>query len=108
MAGDPFAIFREGTSRQETLKVIWPELYECLAGIGKHAKPRNLFCVIGDCVDVTTPRRARVPAAGRLTPNGHPACEKHLKLAEIPGGYPLARMTEDEIEFHRSQARRGR
>lgn len=104
MAGDPFLIFRATPSRQETLKVIWPELYECLAGIGRHAEPRNLLCVIGDC-PVTTPRR---PAAGRLSPNGHPACAEHLKGAEIRGGYPLKRITLDEAEFHRAEAEAGR
>lgn len=108
MPGDPFAIFREGGSRRETLKVIWPELYECLAGIGAFAKPRNLYCVIGECSKAAK-ARAGVPAAGRLTVNGHPACKHHLHaLADIPGGWPLRRLDSDEAEHHRREAERGR
>lgn len=87
---DPFRIFAAGRSKQETLKVIWPALYECLARLDKPSAPRVLHCVIGAC-SVAKPRR---PALGRLTPNGHPACVEHLRTCERPGGWPLKRMSE--------------
>lgn len=83
---DPFAIFRNTPNRHGTLKALWPELYNCLAGTDKPEVPRERTCVIGDC-----PKRVPQPiAVARIDRWGHTACAMHIELcADRPGGWPL-------------------
>ena len=43
---DPWKLFKGDPSRQETLKILWPDLYECLADLDSDAPPRVLKCVL--------------------------------------------------------------
>jgi hypothetical protein len=91
----PSRIFAEGgTSKQETLKMIWPELYEALAGIvAGQQSSRVLFCVLGDC---GISKRGRI-AVGRITRNGTPACAYCIgQMASRPGGWPLKLLGPDD------------
>ena len=83
---DAEAVFARGTDvNRNTLKMIWPELYDALAGLGP-GQNRVVLCAIGSCPN-TKPRPV---AVARLTRMGHPACRAHVaKLADRPGGWPL-------------------
>jgi hypothetical protein len=86
---DPFRIFEQGRSKQETLKMLWPELYECLAKLDVPQADRVIRCPVGTCGSGRTPGVGG-RAVGRLTRNGTPACRAHLdKLADRPGGWPM-------------------
>lgn len=88
---DPKAVFAGGTdARRQMIERCWPELYNALAGLNKDGKPdgsRAVWCVLGNAEH----HAARVPAVARITRMGHPACAEHVaKLADRPGGWPLA------------------
>jgi len=88
VAGDPFRIFREaGSARQENLKILWPELYSALALPAGSSKP-NINCVVHS---TRYPGEHEVlPAVGRLTLNGQPACRRCIEaLSDRVSGYPL-------------------
>lgn len=89
-SGDPFKIFREaGSSKQETLQLVWPELYDALFVPAVGAVARQFPCPI--CKG-RYPNESPPPIVGRLTYNGHPACRGCLdELADRPGGWPLER-----------------
>jgi hypothetical protein len=83
---DPLRIFTAASSsRQETLKAIWPELYESLAGTDEPASGRVTRCAlyVVHAVDAEPDR----PAVGRATFNGHPACDECL--AALGRRFPL-------------------
>ena len=46
---DPFRIFEQSRSKQETLKMLWPELYECLARLDVPQAPRVIRCSVSSC-----------------------------------------------------------
>jgi hypothetical protein len=84
--GDPFAVFAADPGKHEVLKMLWAELYNCLARLDEDAPPRVVLCVLGSC-PATQPRPV---AVGRIQRRGHPACRAHIaKLADRPGGWPL-------------------
>lgn len=88
MSADPFRIFREASSvRQENLKIVWPELYDCLARAGSATQAaRQVKCAM--CAHRYPNEPA--PAVGRTRRNGQPACASCLaELADRPGGWPL-------------------
>lgn len=90
MARDPHQIFREAhDGKRETLRVLWPELYDAL-------KPpddaRKALCAAA-VHDYPIP-----PAVGRMSLNGHPACVACLARCPRPGGYPLKLI--DRREWH--------
>ena len=86
MASDPFQIFKNAPGKHRTLKALWPELYDALAGPAVPEAERVYACVIGTCSKLKPPRRA----VARLSRWGHPACAVHVKAhAERPGGWPL-------------------
>lgn len=88
MSSDPFAIFRAGEGKHSTLKILWPELYACLAGSDKPEVVRPVHCVLVPCVDA----KPRPLAVARLFRFGHPACAMHVsRSADRPGGWPLSR-----------------
>lgn len=84
MPGDPYRIFREESqSKRETLKLLWPELYDALMPPATARYAWN--CALhGD--------RQGPPVVGRLWRNGTPACAACIRRAcDKPGGYPLER-----------------
>lgn len=99
MAGDPFRIFaEESESRRETIKLVWPELYQALARPAG-AKP-TWGCALSDHGDPPGGRRSYHPVAGRIWLNGPPACGPCLnRLSDRPDGYPLDRI--DPREWNR-------
>ena len=87
---DPWRIFKDDPGRQNTLKMLWPDLYECLAQLDGSGPARVIKCALTPCVDV--PLGTRPPAVARLFEYGPPGCERHVKtLADRPGGWPLRR-----------------
>lgn len=87
MSGDPFRIFREDPSRAETLKILWPALYDCLAEIKAGGKADNLRCVLG-----VHPLGQGPPAVARIVDRyGPPACRGCLAIHHGPThqGWPL-------------------
>jgi hypothetical protein len=88
--GDPFALFAAaGESKQETLKIVWPELYNLLAKLDGPVVERVVLCAIYKTHDIDDGRR---PAVARLTEGGPPACAECVaKAARRPGGFPLKR-----------------
>lgn len=90
--GDPFRIFAEGRSKQETLKMLWPELYECLAKLDVPQAERVIRCAVSTCGPGGTSLKVPGLAVARLSAGGPPACAHHvLTLANRPGGWPLIR-----------------
>ena len=86
---DPFRIFEAGRSKQETLKMLWPELYECLAKLDVPRAAVVVRCAVSTCAPGTRPGPAAF-ATARLTSGGAPACAHHVRLlADRPGGWPL-------------------
>lgn len=87
----PQAVFLNAAeSKRMTLQAVWPELYDALSGRNADGGLPNPGCVIGECAYIKP--RTLVPAVGRLTYNGHPACEVHIaRMADRPGGWPLVR-----------------
>lgn len=85
MPSDPFKVFREGSAQQrENIKMIWPDLYQALA-LPAGSKP-NVTCAV--CSG--GPEHKRMPAVGRLTLNGTPACRDCINaISQRAGGYPL-------------------
>lgn len=78
------AVFAAGSEfRQDTLKTLWPELHDALAGAGPAGPIRRVRCAI------CSPQHDRA-ATGRLTRNGHPACPTCLAAAGL-AGHPLER-----------------
>lgn len=74
MSSDPFQVFKADTSRQETLKILWPELYECLAELDK-AEPKVILCALHFARIGSDEWAARPPAVGRISDAwGPPAC----------------------------------
>lgn len=88
LVADAERIFAAGSeSKKNTIKMIWPELYDALAGLGPGQQNRTVYCVLGSCPH-TDPRPI---AVARITKMGHPACRAHIaKLADKPGGWPLS------------------
>jgi hypothetical protein len=87
----PEQVFRAGPEyRQNLLKTTWPELHAALSPQTDDAgQPRRVTCVLGPCPFL--PVAERPEAVGRITLNGSPACAKHVRASQVPGGYPLAR-----------------
>ena len=92
MPGDPFKVFAGDPSRQESLKIVWPELYDTLAKAGEQDGP--IPCSLGDCGVIDQPGVPRRKAVGRIYRNGTPACRHHIALADRPGGWPLKRIPD--------------
>jgi hypothetical protein len=84
---DPWRIFRNDPSRAETLKILWPELYNSLADLDSGKPAQAIRCCLSPCAHL--PITARPVAVGRIFDNGHPACAEHITLANRPGGWPL-------------------
>lgn len=87
MAGDPFAVFAQETeSKRETLKLVWPDLYNSL--FRPAAEHPGWGCAFSD--HGPAERRTYVPVAGRIWLNGPPACAECIaRKSKRPGGYPL-------------------
>jgi hypothetical protein len=88
----PEEVFRAGPEyRQNLLKTTWPELHAALSPAPEDdgAPSRRVTCVLGPCPFL--PVAERPEAVGRLTLNGSPACAKHIRASQVPGGYPLKR-----------------
>lgn len=88
MAGDPWRIFKDDPGRQETLKILWPALYECLAELDRAGPQRVLLCVLA----ANHPDGGKPMAVGRIiNAYGHPACGKCIESVHGPGhrGWPL-------------------
>lgn len=88
---DPWRIFKDEPSRQETLKILWPALYDCLAELDNAGPARVLRCVLAanHLDDAEAPL-----AVGRVGDAfGHPACQDCLTRIYGPGntGWPLKR-----------------
>jgi hypothetical protein len=90
---DPREIFKADPSRQETLKILWPELYDALIPRAVDGEPL-IPCSLGDCGVIFQPGTPRNKAVGRLYRNGTPACRHHIHLADRPGGWPLKRLPD--------------
>jgi hypothetical protein len=88
---DPYRVFRGAPGKHRTLKALWPELYDCLAGTAEKeadAPARKFSCCIGSCSGLPVGKRPQ--AVARLSRYGPPACVNCLKLlADKPGGWPL-------------------
>lgn len=87
---DPFLIFRNTPNRHATLKALWPELHDCLAGADKPTAEKVILCPMGDCPDRRRRGEQTGPAVARISDRGHWACAKHVaELADRPGGWPM-------------------
>jgi hypothetical protein len=89
---DPWTIFKSDEGRQNTLKILWPDLYECLAELDGAGPPRVIRCVLGGCHDL--PSADRPLAVARLNDiYGPPACRGCLDRIHGKGhpGWPLKR-----------------
>jgi hypothetical protein len=86
---DPFRMFRDAdTARQESLRMVWRELYDVLAGLDKPAEPVAVRCAVYRQHEIGTFRAA----VGRLVADGPPACAECIERAATrPGGFPLKR-----------------
>jgi hypothetical protein len=86
---DAERVFASATdSKRNAIKMIWPELYDALAGVETGRTSRFVTCVIGECP--RKPAGERPVAVARLTRHGHPACADHItRLADRSGGWPL-------------------
>jgi hypothetical protein len=82
---DPWRIFKADPSRAETLKILWPDLYNCLAELTGGGSGRVVRCALGQHGG----RPGSPPAEARLFEGGPPACRDHLLSADRPGGWPL-------------------
>jgi hypothetical protein len=96
MSADPWQIFKGDEGRQNTLKILWPELYECLAELDNAGPPRVIRCVLsGRHPDVPTfSREGRPLAVARLDDAyGPPACRGCIDAVHGKGhpGWPLKR-----------------
>lgn len=93
---DPWQIFKADPSRQETLKILWPDLYECLADLDSGAPPRVIRCVLGGNhpdIPLFSPV-GRPVAVGRISDQyGPPACRECIDKIHGRGhaGWPLKR-----------------
>lgn len=87
--GDPFRMFADASdAKQGTLKAIWPELYEVLARLDRPAQDVTVRCAVYRAHEIGT----YAQAAGRLLPDGPPACTECMAAAGVtPNGYPLKR-----------------
>lgn len=86
---DPFRIFKADPSRQETLKILWPDLYECLADLDTPGRSETLRCVLGE-----HPLGKGPPAVARIVDqHGPPACRGCIDKIHGSGhpGWPLKR-----------------
>jgi len=88
---DPWRIFKNDPNRQETLRVLWPDLYECLAELDEPGPPRVLLCVLAGNHPEGGPRPLAVARIGDQY--GHPACRKCIDKIHGEGheGWPLKR-----------------
>lgn len=87
---DPWQIFKSDEGRQNTLKILWPDLYECLADLDSDAPPRVIRCVLGGMHG----EGQRPLAVGRIGDQyGHPACRSCIDRVHGKGhpGWPLRR-----------------
>jgi hypothetical protein len=87
---DAYELFAHASSsRQETLRAVWAELYDELAGLATPGPSRVVKCA----VYVAHPIGSWRAATKRLTENGHPACIDCIAEAcDITTGYPLTRV----------------
>jgi hypothetical protein len=70
---DPHRVFRDDPSRQETLKILWPELYNALAELDTASKV--ILCALHFAPIGSAEWQARPPAVGRISDEyGPPAC----------------------------------
>lgn len=86
---DPWRIFKADLNRQNTLKVLWPDLYESLAGLDEAGPPRVLKCVLA-----AHPLGGGPAAVARIVSDyGPPACRTCIDSIHGPGhaGWPLKR-----------------
>ena len=88
---DAHRVFREDPSRQETLKILWPELYNALADLDDGAS-RVILCALHDARIGSEGWEGRPAAVARISDQwGPPACR--TCLARIHGadhsGWPL-------------------
>jgi len=86
---DPFQLFEQADAgRQESLRVIWPELHAMLAREDEPASERTTRCAVYATHEIGT----HAVAVGRLVADGPPACAECVaKAATREGGYPLTR-----------------
>jgi hypothetical protein len=99
MSDDPWKIFKADPSRQETLKILWPDLYDCLAELDEAGPARVLRCVLG-----AHPTGQGPPAAGRIVDQwGAPACGPCIERVHGKGheGWPLKRETARQKAMRR-------
>lgn len=93
MPSDPWTIFKNDVGRQETLKILWPDLYDCLADLDKGGPPRVIRCVLGG-YHGELPSAQRPPAVARIGDQyGPPACRECIDKVHGKGaaGWPLKR-----------------
>lgn len=93
---DPFAIFKADPSRQETLKILWPVLYECLARLDEAGPPRVIQCAVHPGAAFESREwHARPAAVARISDKwGPPACRGcidriHKSYGLDHAGWPL-------------------
>jgi hypothetical protein len=92
MGDDPWKIFKSDPSRQNTLNVLWPDLYNCLADLDAGGPPRVLKCVLAPHATGKGP-----PAVARVSDQfGPPACRSCIDRIHGKGhpGWPLKREKE--------------
>jgi hypothetical protein len=93
---DPWRIFKGDPSRQETLKILWPDLYECLAELDDAGPPRVIRCVLGGNhpdIPLFSPTGRPVAVARISDAYGPPACRGCIDKIHGAGhpGWPLKR-----------------
>jgi hypothetical protein len=90
---DPFEVFKAGTGgRQNTLKTIWPDLYDSLARVEQAGAARAADNNLRRCVLAAHPLGAGPPAVGRVGDKyGHTACRACIDKVHGPGhpGFPI-------------------
>ena len=92
---DPWQLFKADPSRQETLKILWPALYDCLAQLDEAGPPRVIRCAVHPDTPIGGAAwKARPHAVARLVDEfGPPACRGCVNRTYAPGhpGWPLKR-----------------
>jgi hypothetical protein len=92
---DPFDIFKRDPSRQETLKILWPDLYECLGRLDEPEAPRVIQCAVHREARLGSKEWNTRPAAvARVSDQfGPPACRGCIDKIYGPDhqGWPLKR-----------------
>jgi hypothetical protein len=92
---DPYELFKASPRKHSTLKALWPEMHDLLAGHGARGSEQGgpagkppVPCCLMPCA--SQPSGTRPRATGRAVRWGAPACADCIRRnADRPGGWSL-------------------